>query len=307
MRFERSLVVLKNYLGDTVMASSLVREVARHSGAIDLLGAPLVEQILRFEDFRARAHDPGNLNRPAQLWKMARQVRQGQYDVAFIVNRSFRSALLVRMAGIPIRVGHATEGRGRLLTHKVPYDQDRNEAECYLDLLRPLNLWSPDLAVQPRLWLSEAELAQGRQMVNGSAAGLQAGARHPYKQIPVPILREIASQLSKDKGLVYFGGKEEEPLLNQVGAPGVDLVGKTTVRETMAALANLKTMVGGDTGVMHLAAAVGCPTVTVFGPTPVKKWGWFESPHQVVQAPDGDISKVSAQAILDAVGRVDCG
>lgn len=303
MRFERSIVVLKNYLGDTVMASPLVREVARRSTAIDLLGNPVVEQILRSNDLRARAHDPGNLNKVGQLFRTASRIRQGHYDVAFVVNRSFRSALLVRLAGVKTRVGHATEGRGVLLTHRVPYVEDRNEAECYLDLLRSLDGGVENLDPKPHLWISDEERAKGKELAGTDAIGIQPGARHEYKQIPTAILREVGQTLSP---LVFIGGKEEAPILAQLNLEGTDLIGKTTLRETMGVLANLRLMVGGDTGVMHLAAALGCPTVTVFGPTPAKKWGWFDPPNQVVQAPNGDISKVDAKSILDAVGRATC-
>lgn len=307
MRFDRSIVVLKNYLGDTVMASPLVREVARRSEAIDLLGSPIVEQILRSDEIRARAHDPGNLSKVGQLMRTAVSIRRGHYDVAFVVNRSFRSALLTRLAGIKVRVGHATEGRAALLTHRVEYDEDRNEAECYLDLLRTLDRDLKDVDARPNLWVSQAEKAHGKELVEGGTIGIQPGARHAYKQIRTDVMRQVGQTLiAQGKRLVFLGGKEEAPMLAELGLEGVDLIGKTTIRETMGVLANVRLMIGGDTGVMHLAAALGCATVTAFGPTPAKKWGWFDAPNQVVQAPGGDIAKVDADTIFAAIGRTSC-
>ncbi|MEZ0327383.1 MAG: glycosyltransferase family 9 protein, partial [Fimbriimonas sp.] len=62
-------------------------------------------------------------------------------------------------------------------------------------------------------------------------------------------------------------------------------------------------MIGADTGLMHMATAVGCPTVTIFGPTPAQKWGHTYGSNQVILAPEGDMSKVAPQTILEALKR----
>jgi ADP-heptose:LPS heptosyltransferase len=82
----------------------------------------------------------------------------------------------------------------------------------------------------------------------------------------------------------------------------VDLAGKCSIRETMGLLAGLRLTAGSDTGVMHLAAGVGCPTLTVFGPNPASKWGHLYPPHRVIEACGGDIKTVSA---ADLVGAAD--
>lgn len=303
MRFERSLVVLKNYIGDSVMASPLVRSVSAISGATDILGAPLVEQIFRFPGFRARFYDPGNLANIGQLMRMSKRVREGHYDAAFIVNRSFRSALLTKLAGIPRRIGHATEGRGWLLTDKVSYHPTKNEALCYLDLLGETK---PAFS-KPELFASEEERARGRELLQGATIGIQAGARHDYKQVPIEVWKKLGKSLTEDGAkLAFFGGAEERSLLGEIQVSGTDLVGKTNLRETIGALANLKLMIGGDTGVMHLAAAVGTPTITAFGPTPNEKWGWFEEPHQVIVATEKDIHKLQASTMIKAAEKVLC-
>jgi heptosyltransferase-2 len=303
VQFERSLIVLKNYIGDTVMASPMVRVVARISGALDILGPPVTEQILRFPDFRSRFHDPGNLGNLRQLLRTAKSVREGHYDVAILVNRSFRSALLVRLAGITKRVGHDTERRGFLLTDRIPYDLDRNEALCYVDLVRSFTQIEPD-EERPRLELTAQELERGARAIDGAEVGIQLGARHDYKQIPIHTWRKFLSQIPGGKKVAFIGGPEERSLLGEVASHGTDLVGKTDLRGTMGALANLKVMVGGDTGVMHLAAALGTPTITVFGPTPAKKWGWFESPHQVLRSPQNVIENIESEDLVGALARV---
>ncbi len=303
MHFERSLILLKNYIGDSVMASPLVRSVASMSKATDILAAPLVEQIFRFPDFRARFYDPGNLSKFNQLLKTVKRVREGRYEAAFIVNRSFRSALLTRLAGIPRRVGHATEGRSWLLTDKIPYDPIKNEALCYLDLLKGSEIPFP----KPELFVSDEERTLGQTKLEGATIGIQAGARHDYKQISTEVWQAVGKKLLENgERLAFFGGAEERSLLGEIQLPGIDLVGKTNLRESMGAISNLKLMIGGDTGVMHLAAALGTPTITVFGPTPFEKWGWFEAPHQVIVAPYRDIKKLNAATLIEAMEKSLC-
>jgi ADP-heptose:LPS heptosyltransferase len=83
----------------------------------------------------------------------------------------------------------------------------------------------------------------------------------------------------------------------------VNLVGKTGIRDSLGTLANLNLMIGSDTGLMHMAAAVGCPSITVFGPTPRAKWGHQYPPHQALQAEGGTMENTSAEAVLEAARR----
>jgi len=303
---ERSLIVLKNYLGDTVMASPLVRAVQAQSSVADILGPPISEQILRFPGRKSRFYDPGNLAKIGQLLRTAKLVKQGQYNTALVVNRSFRSALVVRLAGIPRRVGHSTEGRGFLLTHRVAYHMDRNEALSYLDLLPAADQEEPDeFDRKPVLWVSDDERTQGAALLNGATIGIQPGARHHYKQIPIGIWQAIGRELERrGHRIAFFGGVEERGVLGELQFHGEDLVGRTSLRETIGALANLQLMIGGDTGVMHLAAAVGTPTITAFGPTPSKKWGWFNEPHTVIQAKNQDLENLEFSEFEVALSRV---
>lgn len=212
---------------------------------------------------------------------------------------------MCRMAGVPRRVGHSTEGRGSLLTDQVSYDDDRNEAESYLDLLRAIQV-EPRF-VEPCLELSEAESHKGREIGSGATIGIQAGARHEYKRIPAEVWHEVGKWLqSRGHRLAFLGGAEERQHLAELRLEGVDIVGNSTLRETLGVLGSLKGMLGGDTGVMHLAAAVGTPTVTVFGRTSAKKWGWFREPHQVIQARNGDTRTVTADEVITAAERALC-
>jgi ADP-heptose:LPS heptosyltransferase len=65
-------------------------------------------------------------------------------------------------------------------------------------------------------------------------------------------------------------------------------------------MAGLRLMIGADTGAMHLAVGVGCPTVTAFGPTPADKWGHDYAPHRVIRAPGGDMAALEPETLVRA-------
>ncbi|MGV3614997.1 MAG: glycosyltransferase family 9 protein [Fimbriimonas sp.] len=289
------------------MASPLLDALSTRYPRIATLTAPFVQPVLWHPK---RWADPFPLRKDRTPWAVmrhARELRAEGFGTCVLLNRSFRAALVARLAGIPRRVGHATEGRTFLLTHPVPFDEEKFEAYCSLDLARALGIDAPD--VRPRLAITEAEIERGRELRADGSVGLQPGARFPEKQLPEAVLVEVARRLQREgRRLVLVGGKEEqsdaERLAAQLTEPVVDLVGRTSLRETLGVLAGLHAMVGADTGVMHLAAGVGCPTVTVFGPTPAQKWGHAYSPHRVLRAPEGKMANISAEAIAAGLSEV---
>jgi len=307
LREQRLFLSLKAYLGDAVMTAPLVDVLTREYLHVAALTAPFVQPVL-WSPNRDLEFLPGRRDRsPWAVVRHAVELRRHRFDVGVLLNRSFRAALVARLAGIPRRVGHASEGRQALLTDPVPFDEEKFEAYCSLDLARALGLNAPD--ERPRLVLTDVEREVGDSLRRDGAVGLQPGARFPEKQLPADVLLEVAQRLQgQGRRLVLLGGKEEQGdasnLAAKLGAPVIDLVGRTSIRETLGVLAGLQAMVGADTGVMHLAAGVGCPTVTVFGPTPAKKWGHAYEPHRVLLAPEGQMVNVRAEPILRAVAEV---
>lgn len=285
------------------MACPLIDSVAESYSETIVMAGPLVQQILWDRKDRIRLETGHKISGVGPVLRAARQIRHLGVGSAFILNRSFRSALAVRLAGIPVRVGHSTEGRGFLLTHRTAYDESRFEAECFLDLIRLLDV--PAVAFRPTLTAQGEESAA----LGEAEIGLQPGARYPEKQIPLAVMAEVAAHLqSQGRKIALFGGEDETEAASQfedmLAEKPINLVGRLPIRKTLATLARLRAMVGSDTGLMHLAAAVGCPTVTVFGPNPAAKWGHRYPPHQVLEAPGGSMARTDPDALLAAVRTI---
>jgi ADP-heptose:LPS heptosyltransferase len=306
MSSDRVLVSMKRFIGDAVMTAPLLDAVETKFPRLHIICSPPVAQVLWHPE-RERTFLPLDTKRkPWEVVASAMQIRRQRFKIALVVNHSFRAALTIRLAGIPVRVGHATEGRNLLLTHAVPYDEDQFEAWSELDLAPPLGIQAE--RVRPKLPVTTEERESGLSLLEGATVGIQPGARFASKMVPLQTLKSIAEALHQmGHKPVLLGASEEktsaEELKASLSFPVTDLVGSTTIRQSLGALANLKSMVGADTGLMHMATAVGCPTVTIFGPTPAQKWGHYYEPHQVLQAPDGEMSKVDAVEVINALCR----
>jgi heptosyltransferase-2 len=274
---ERALVRFPNWLGDTVMALPTLRSLRRALPGAELwcLG-PWVGTILESEPGIARRLvTPGSVG--ARL-AQARRLRQAQFDLALVLPNSFETALAGWLSRARWRVGYG-EGRGALLTHALRSDIDPvHQATAYLRLLAPLGVGGPlipptlavDAArrVEARRLLGEADLPPGDPRV-----GLQLGAAlGPAKLWPSERIAALATRLEA-RGVrpILLGSPQARGLADAVQAaargPIRSLVGRDRPVLLAALLSELDALVAADSGPAHVAAAVGVPAVTLFGPT----------------------------------------
>jgi heptosyltransferase-2 len=275
---ERVLVRLPNWLGDTVMAQPLLRSLRRAVPDAELwcLG-PWVTTVLESEPGITRRLLPPK-STGARL-AQARRLRQARFDLALIVPNSFETALAGWLCGARWRVGYAADARDLLLTHGLRRDAGPiHEVATYLRLLAPLGVddpsGTPHLTIDParrseaRRLVAEAGLTPGRPRV-----GLQLGAAFgPSKLWPPERIGLLARRLEArgiDTLLLGRAGEKEleEVARTAAGVPGRSLVGRDRPALLAALMAELDAVVAADSGPAHVAAAVGVPTVTLFGPT----------------------------------------
>lgn len=315
----RSVLVLTKYrfMGDTVVAVPLLAAAQRTfpaaritlltgpAAATILRGCPYVDSLLAFDPY---VEERGVSRFLQRMWALRREIRP---EICLVANRSFQSALSAVLSGGRIRAGFASEGRGWLLTHPVPYDDAKREVECNLDILRAIapEGEGPPYDPTPRLWVTDAERKRGATLLQEAAGsllvGLQPGASYANKQWPAEGFAAVADALSEAGcRIVLIGGQNEIATAREMRrlcrAPVVDLTGATDIRETMGALSHLSLFVGNDTGINHIAAALGVPTVALFGPTSARKWG-NAGPHAaVLAAPGGEIERITVKEVITA-------
>ncbi len=274
-----SLIVrLPNWLGDTVMAVPTLRALreAYPDGRAALAGpwAPLL----------AGQGLADTLVTYPRAWlgrlRMADAVGALGADVALVLPNSFEAALAARYWGARRRVGFATGGRRRLLTDPValPFPR-RHQIDEYLSLLAPLGVPAADATprLSPPEPQSEARRA-ARALLDevGATAGaplvgVHLGAAFGASKIwPAEHVAAFCAEVGGAGAVsVLLGTTADRPRAAEVmrPAPVPSLVGRDRPEMLTALLAELDVLVCGDTGVGHLAAALGIPVVALFGPT----------------------------------------
>ena len=321
MRGQALIVAKHRFLGDTMVTLPLVQHLADESRGIDQPLPSLVTgtgPAVLLEN-HPDIHALWTINRDASkrssaasrlLWKeyirIAAEVRAlGRTSTCYLADRSFRSAIFARLTGAKQIIGFATEGRGFLLHQGIPYSQTATEVDTILALA------GTDQATTgqtPRLYLGpddQSIIPQKRAGVKRVA--IQPGASHTYKAYPLTSWKTLIQNIRTIGADVYLvGGPEEQATVDSLQEllgddPATSLVGKTSLRSLMATLHEFDLVISADTGVSHVAAAVGTPTLTLFGPTPIHKWGRNYVPHRAMQAPDADMSKLSSDMVAAVV------
>jgi heptosyltransferase-2 len=290
----RILIRATNWLGDAVMSLPALRAVrARYPQAhIAVLARPWVADLYAREPFANEVLREG--------------ARLGGFDAAILLPNSFRSAWQVWRARIPRRIGYNRDRRGLLLTDPIP-PPDRNdtpphESFYYLELLRRARIIDrlPEPAPILLEGIGEARRAGESLLaalaVSTPVVGVSPGAQNSRaKQWPADRFTAAAAAVAAARGwtVVLFGSEAERPLcvgiaseLRRRGIPVLSVAGETTLRQFVDLAAACRVFLTNDSGAMHVASALGVPTVAVFGPTE-----WYAT------APSGPISQIVREPV----------
>jgi heptosyltransferase-2 len=205
-------------------------------------------------------------------------IRTEKFDLAIALPNSFDSALTLWGAGIARRIGYARDGRSFLLTDAVrrpePGSIPKHERYFYLELLRRSGIIDALPEVDEiHLEGREEARARGVKLIGTTRAiGVSPGAAYGTAKRWIPErFAEAASAVAARIGasILIFGSVAEKDLCARVASlcGGRNLAGATTLREFIDMTAACSAYLSNDSGAMHLAAALGVPSVTVFGPT----------------------------------------
>ena len=223
------------------------------------------------------------------------------FDLAVVSNSTKRLHLAVWLAGIRQRVGYDRKW-GWTLTHRLPDRKalgERHEVECNLDLVRALGL--SDVVPEWPNFKLDNEREQISQLLAGQGIGtgepivaVHPWTSNPVKQWPLERFRRVIQESAvRSRAVVLIGGSDEAARAATVMPAGanrvINLVGKLPLAQTAALLARSRVLVSNDSGPMHLAAAVGTPTIALFGTadpaTGPARWGPWGHGHTVIVRP----------------------
>lgn len=293
IHIERILVRGTNWLGDAVMTTPALQRLrssfphahisllATPLTANLFIGSPLLDEVI---EYRRREEGVRAVINTAKI------LRAQRYDLAVLFQNAFEAALLAWLGGARLRVGFATQGRGLLLTHQVERRaQQPHQLHDYLEIVaacericlgadfKPaIENPAPSLTASATQQRAAAELMRSFN-INGARplVALNAGATNSRAKCwPAEYFAALADRLSNELNaqIVLIGGAAEfvyaARVIEMMKTTGAhNLAGKTSMAELIGLLAQCDLLVSNDTGPAHVAAALGRPTLTIFGPT----------------------------------------
>ena len=306
--FRRILVRTTNWVGDAVMSVPALQALREHNpqASIAILARPWVAGLYGRESFCDELipyQAPRGRKGLNEKRRLADLLRARKFDCALLLQNAFEAAALARWAGIPIRIGYDRDARGWLLTHPIPLpaagDTPRHQRFYYLELLKRAKLipgYGLDSAI--RLGGTGSAAVQGRQHLHlagfeGPVIGVSPGAAYGgAKRWLAERFAEAAIAIARERGaqVAIFGSKEELPICEkvrrEVAAAGVgcrNFAGATPLAEFIEIAAACQLFLTNDSGAMHIASALGVPTVVVFGATDDEATGPTGSWSRVVR------------------------
>jgi heptosyltransferase-2 len=295
-RFRKILVRSTNWVGDAVMSLPALQALREHNpqARISILAPPWVAGLYGRESFCDELipyEAPRGWKGLHQKRRLAAELRARKFDCAVLLQNAFEAAALARWAGIPVRVGYARDGRGWLLTHPITVpaagEIPRHQRFYYLELLKRAKL-IPGYELDSAIRLSVRGIA-------GHVIGVSPGAAYGGAKRWLPErFAEAAVAIARERGarVAVFGSQEEsgicEIVRELVAAAGVtcqSFAGETSLGEFIELASGCELFLTNDSGAMHVASALGVPTVAVFGATDDEATGPTGEWSRVVRHP----------------------
>jgi lipopolysaccharide heptosyltransferase II len=289
-----------NWLGDTVMtlpALNLLRQSFPDS-EISIITPPGTASLVAstgYVDHVLKYHRKERGIR--EFLAMCNRLSKEKFDLAVLFQNAFEAALLVFLAGIPERIGFSAQNRGFLLNRPLtprPAEQIRHQVFDYVELVRvasadasrngksgnAISLAPPIPVLRSQEVDREAAKALLTEISPGGHAPapivtLNAGATNSQAKCwPEEKYAELANRLTNEFGahIVLIGNSAERPLAERIASAASrakisNLAGMTDMQTLIGILDSSAVVIGNDTGPAHVSAALGKPTITIFGPT----------------------------------------
>jgi heptosyltransferase-2 len=262
---ERLLIRGTNWIGDVVMTLPAVAAIRLTwpDARLFVLAKPWVADLYRLSsdvDEVILFEEPGCHAGIGGKWRLAAKLRQYRFDCAILLQNAIEAAIIARLAGIPFRVGYNTDGRGFLLTHSVRQTsaiRGVHQIDYYLEMVRALGCFPTRRSVHLRparddngiseKFFNEWKIQPGHPLI-----GLAPGAAYgPAKKWFPERFAAVVDRLIDDTGAqaILFGSDSDRESTAEVRISRCDL------------------FISNDTGLMHIAGALGIPMVAIFGST----------------------------------------
>lgn len=274
-----------NWIGDAILTLPAVASVrATYPKAhIAILVKPLVADVYSlFSDVDEVIIYEHKFDTPTGVLRLARNLKKEKFDLAILLQNAIEAAIIALAAGIPHRAGYDSDGRGLLLTHRVRRTKAIkmvHQVDYYLEMVQALGCVAVhrEMNLRAKINFSDARdvlrkfLPESTQKdVIGIAPGATYGAA---KRWFPDRFAEVADKIAGRFGTqgIILGGKADRETAREVQEKAkvelINLAGKTNLREAIYLISACRLLISNDSGLMHIAGALGIPTIAIFGST----------------------------------------
>jgi len=304
---KKILVIRYRFIGDTVLTIPFLRNLryAYPDAQIDmlvgpvsgdvLLDCPYIDNLIYFDTTKKHKYENTGEEKKSFL-SYVKLLKEKNYDKAYVLKRSFSSALLAFLAGIKERIGFSTEGRSFLLTKPILYVKNRHEVDCFLDVLRADGIEIKDNHLEN--WISPKsdekinEILKEYNLEEQKKVLIHATSGNVNKQWANENFAKVIEFLSNKKNVrVFFTGTAKdsqvyEEILKQIpeklNIEPINLCGKLSIQDSTALISKMNFAIGSDSGTLHIAASLNIPVIGIYGPMNPKKWQAWGEIHKPV-------------------------
>ncbi len=306
----RVLVIKLRHHGAVLLASPVFSVLKNHAPhlEIDALVYRDSADMLSLHPAIDRVHtvdrewkNLGPLRHARAEWTLLSVLHERRYDLIVHLTESNRGAWIKRLVGARYGVARSMNSKGkfwqRSFSHFFPYPRgnSRHTVEIHLDALRRLGIYPT--AEERRLTLvpgaaaeeSVATLLRQQGLAEGGFIHIHPTSRWLFKCWTVSALARLIDTLSNEGHAIVLSAAPTpdemawmQRLRDSLTRPVVDLSGQLNLKQLAALTARARVFVGMDSLPMHIAAAMGTPTVALFGPSGDIEWGPWQTPHRIV-------------------------
>jgi heptosyltransferase-2 len=280
----RILVNQTAYLGDVILSTALVRAIHNYfkKSSIDIICTPQSTQVFKYNPYiRNRLIFPKkNFHQKLRsFFRLLKEIKRNQYDLALSVQGSITSSLLMYLGGIPRRVGFRGQ---KLITDPIPFEEGIHSRLRHLKLLEKPS--GESFHAQTEIFWSKKEEQKVLSTLknlpeNILKIGIAPGSVRNTKMWPDSYFIKLLNQLQSKNMIFFLIGSEQEKHLceriaGQTRAEAVIVAGDFSILESAALINRLHLMISNDSAPLHIANAVETDVIAIFGPT-VKKFGFY--------------------------------
>lgn len=311
----RILIIRLSSIGDVLHATPVARNMRRalpHARIAWLASPPAADLLTHFSDIDElivwdrrpfdRAVAAGNILAGLRFLREAKRLlAPHRFDIVLDVQDLFLTGILARLTGARMRIGirERSEGGGFFMTMKAPRTEEPHKVRRYLSVLAPLGLAHDDTRISldlPQELAGFASSFWARHGIDAQCPILLVSLRTTWKSKEWPPENFAAAlrEVPEDVQIVFSGAKSDAPFIGTAQREleksrrgrSLSIAGETSLIETAALMREATLLFSPDTGPLHIAAAVGLPTLSLWGPTRPSIYGplhgsnfFFETPY----------------------------